>query len=273
MANYAANMTGGAMTGAAAGTSVMPGWGTLAGGVMGLVGGLFQSWAESDDEEAKQEALEEAAKALGTGYDQAEKIFQTFYDTYSPGGNQEDIAQAAQAIRDFDASKYTLSGEDSNGNGIPDVYEFDKNGEWDWDKAKENYINPYAQDIIDKSNRAVQASAAGAALGRSTGAARAISENTVKEYDKLYNEARNMFNQDRTFEYQKQMDSINNAEERLKTLMLGDQWKIGQQQELGNQFLNFQGNKAENEANLATSKANSAAALKSQGYTGNIAGL
>lgn len=277
MANYVGNIGGGAATGAAAGTSIMPGWGTAIGAGAGALMGLFQSWAESSDEEAKREALKRAAEEMNVGYKQAEKIFNAYYDTYAPAGTKEDIQEAANAIRNFDISKYQLSGEDSDGNGIPDIYEFDKEGkwdtsQWDWETAKDKYIDPYYQDIIDKSNRAVQASAAGAALGRSTGAAKAISENTVKEYNGLYKDARDMFNQDRSawntdrsFEYQKQQDSINNAEERLKNLMLGDQWKIGQQQELGNQLLEFEGNRASNQANLATSKAQTMANLRASG--------
>lgn len=265
MANVGANLVGGATSGAAAGTMVMPGWGTAIGAGVGLLSGLFQSWAESDNEEEKKQALQRAANELGVGYNQAKAIFQTYYDTYAPGGTKEDIQQAADAIRTFNVNDYLMSSTDNNGNGIPDVYEFDTEGKWNWENAKDDYLDPYYQDIIDKSNRAVQASAAGAALGRSTGAARAISENTVKEYNGLYKDARDMFNQDRTFEYQKQQDQIQNTENRLRTLMEGKQWQIGQQQELGNQFLNFEGNKAQNQANLEMNKAQNMANLRASG--------
>lgn len=237
-------VTSSTASGAAAGTAVAPGYGTAIGAGLGLLGGLFSAWANSSAEEERMEALRNAANQLNTSYDKVENIFSAFYDTYSPGGSQEDIDAAAQAISDFDPTDY-LYGDDTG-----------KDFKFSYDKSVEDFLNPYYEDVIDKSNRKVTASAAGSALGRGTGAAQAISENTTREYDNLYNTALGHYQTDRSQAYTEFTDYISNMQNRLNSKMQGDQWKIGQQRELGNEFLDWQSKRAENEANLEQAKAN-----------------
>ena len=231
-------------SGAAAGTAVAPGYGTAIGAGLGFLGGLFSSWANSKSEEERMNALKSAANQLNASYDKVGNIFQTFYDTYSPGGSQQDVKDAAQAISDFDPTDYLYGDDEGND------YKFS------YDKSVEDFINPYYDDVIDKSNRKVTASAAGAALGRGTGAAQAISENTTREYDNLYNTALNQYQTDRNQAYTEFTDYIGNMQNRLNSKMQGDQWKIGQKQALGNSFLDWQSKKAENEANLEQARSN-----------------
>lgn len=237
-------VTSSTASGAAAGTAVAPGYGTAIGAGLGFLGGLFSSWANSKSEEERMEALNKAANQLNASYDKVGSIFDTFYSTYSPGGSQADIVAAAQAISDFDPTDY-LYGDDE-GNDF----------KFSYDKSVEDFLNPYYEDVIDKSNRKVTASAAGSALGRGTGAAQAISENTTREYDNLYNTALNQYQTDRGQAYTEFTDYISNMQNRLNSKMQGDQWKIGQQRDLGNEFLDWQSKKVENEANLEQAKAN-----------------
>ena len=237
-------VTSSTASGAAAGTAVAPGYGTAIGAGLGLLGGLFSAWANSKSEEERMEALNNAANQLDTSYDKVGEIFDTFYDTYSPGGSQADIKEAAQAISDFDPTDY-LYGDDEG-----------TDFKFSYDKSVEDFLNPYYEDVIDKSNRKVSASAAGSALGRGTGAAQAISENTTREYDNLYNTALNQYQTDRSQAYTEFIDYIRNMQNRLNSKMQGDQWKIGQRRDLGNEFLDWQSKKAENEANLEQARAN-----------------
>ena len=237
-------VTSSTASGAAAGSAVAPGYGTAIGAGLGFLGGLFSSWANSKSEEERMDALNKAANQLNASYDKVGNIFNTFYDTYSPGGSQADIAAAAKAIGDFDPTDY--------------LYGDDKGTEFNfpYDKTVEDFLNPYYEDVIDKSNRKVSASAAGSALGRGTGAAQAISENTTREYDNLYNTALGHYQTDRSQAYTEFTDYISNMQNRLNSKMQGDQWKIGQQRDLGNEFLDWQSKRAENEANLEQAKAN-----------------
>lgn len=237
-------VTSSTASGAAAGTAVAPGYGTAIGAGLGFLGGLFSAWANSKSEEERMEALRKAANQLNASYDKVGEIFDTFYETYSPGGSQADIDAAARAISDFDPTDY-LYGDDEG-----------TDFKFSYDKSVEDFLNPYYEDVIDKSNRKVSASAAGSALGRGTGAAQAISENTTREYDNLYNTALNQYQTDRSQAYTEFTDYISNMQKRLDSKMQGDQWKIGQQRDLGNEFLDWQSKRAENEANLEQAKAN-----------------
>jgi hypothetical protein len=58
MADLFVSAGGGAASGAAAGTAVMPGWGTAIGAGLGALGGIF-SWMGSQDQAAKMRAQAE----------------------------------------------------------------------------------------------------------------------------------------------------------------------------------------------------------------------
>lgn len=53
---------GGALSGAAAGTAILPGWGTAIGAVVGAIGGIFQSAGAKKQQKLQEEALEEQRK-------------------------------------------------------------------------------------------------------------------------------------------------------------------------------------------------------------------
>lgn len=247
-ANWGSNLISGAGTGAAAGTSVMPGWGTAIGAGLGLVAGIFQSLAEDENEEARQEKLAEIAASTGQSYDRIEKMFEDFYKNYKPGGTQADAEAAAQKIRDWDENVEKRFAE--WGLSSPDDYKFT------YDKSVEDFLNPYMGKVIDASNAKVTASAAGAGLGRSTGAAKAIAQNTAEEYDKLYNTALGQYSTDRSQSYNEWQAYLNQVNKRLDTMLESDKWSIEQQKALGDDFLNWSAQQLENKANLQKDRVN-----------------
>lgn len=269
MSHYASNLIKGAGTGAAAGSAAGP-WGALIGGVGGGLAGLLAAWEEEEDEERKEEILRQAANDLDISYNEIEQLFTEYHDNFNLGKaygfykkdpetgddviDWEKLGASAKAINNFDIDsyfdKYGMSMEDKDGDGKPDAFEFAYN------KEVTDFLNPYYQDVIDKSNQAVTASAAGAAMGRGTGAAQSISENTAREYDKLYNTALNQFNIDRSQAYTEFSDYIKNMNDRLNTAITADQWKIGQQQNLTGQVMDQEASFAEAMAGMAQDKAN-----------------
>lgn len=262
-ANWGANVAGGAGTGAAAGasigTAVMPGYGTAigagVGAVLGIVGGIFQSIAEDDQNERKHEALRELAKRTNTSYDNIKKMYEDFYANYKTGGTQADAIEAASKIRNWD-STFAQRLADS---GLLDDEGNLKN--FDYDKNVEDFLNPYMGNVIDASNAKIQHSAAGAALGRSTGAAKAISENTAKEYDKLYNTALDAYKYDRSQSYNEWSDYAARQQQLLNTMLENDKWGIEQQKALGDQFLDWQAQQVQNYANLEKDRVNTNAQI------------
>lgn len=246
--NWGGNLLSGMGTGAAAGTAAMPGLGTAIGAGVGLVAGIFQSIFEDDNEERKQEALRQLAAQTNTSYDKIASMYNDFYQVNRPGGTQKDVEAAANRIRNWDQT--VLKRFEEAGLSSPDDYKFK------YDKTVEDFLNPYMGNVIDASNQKIQHSAAGAALGRSTGAAKAISENTAREYDKIYNTALDAYNTDRARSYDEWSGYITNMNNRLNTLLNADRWSIEQQKALGDDFLNWQAQQVENKANLEKDRLN-----------------
>jgi len=262
-ANWGANVAGGAGTGAAAGasigTAVMPGYGTAIGAglgaVLGIVGGVFQSIAEDDQNRRKHEALRELAARTNTSYNDIERMYNEFYANYKTGGTQADAIEAAGKIRNWN-STFAQRLADS---GLLDEEGNLKN--FDYDKNVEDFLNPYMGNVIDASNAKIQHSAAGAALGRSTGAAKAISENTAKEYDKIYNTALDAYKYDRSQSYNEWSDYAARQQQLLNTMLENDKWGIEQQKALGDQFLDWQAQQVQNYANLEKDRVNTNAQI------------
>ena len=252
-ATTASNVVGGAGAGAAAGTAIMPGWGTAIGAGVGALVGVFTSIAEMDAEEQRREALAKLAASTNQSYDKLAKKFATFYDQYKNkiGGNENDLNEAAEKIRNFDYSKYDwLQNYDKNKDGVVSADEF----QMDYDKEVSDFLNPYMDEVIDYSNRKVTASAAGAGLGRSTGAAEKIARNTAEQYNDLYNTALSAWENDRDFAYKQWSDYNAAMSNRLNNMMQVDQWQIGQQKQLGEDYMNWQSQALQTQADIERSK-------------------
>lgn len=242
----------GAGTGAEIGTAISPGMGTaiggIVGGAIGIVGGIFQAAAEEEDYERRMEILDQLQQMTDLSYNEIEQAFTEFYKNYEPGGTQQDAIEAAQKIRNFDdtfAKRLEKYGLDD-----PENLKFEYN------KDVTDFLNPYMGNVINASNASVQHSAAGAGLGRSTGAAKAISENTAKEYDKLYNTALSAYNADRSQAYTEFQGYLDNANKQLNMLTSNDQWGITQQKQLGQDYLNWEAQQVENKTDLNKDRIN-----------------
>lgn len=264
--NYGSNAISGAGAGASAGAAFGP-WGAAIGGGLGLVAGLFQSAAEEENAKERKRILDEAAQALDVSYNDIEQSFRNYFDTYndafkrlnSSGGSSYDIrakaaSEAADAIMNY-GDTVTQRLEEA-GLASPEDYKFNYKNADGSDITVEDFLNPYMDDVIDYSNRKVTASAAGAGLGRSTGAAQAISQNTARQYNDLYNTALNAYNTDRSQRYQEWSGYINNMNNRLNMLLNADQFQINQQLGLGKDYGETLASEAETLANMKQNKAN-----------------
>lgn len=245
--NYGSSGISGAGTGASAGAAFGP-WGAAIGGGVGLIAGLFGAAAEEKDKDRRREILDKLSQDLDISYNEIEQAFGDFYRNYQPGGTKQDAIDAASKIRKFDKVF---------GNRL-ETYKLNnpENLKLNYDKTVKDFIDPYMGNVIDASNAKVQHSAAGAGLGRSTGAAKAIAENTAKEYDRLYNTALSQYNTDRSQAYNEFQGYLDNANKLIDNLTRNDQWGIEQQKQLGDEFLNWQAQIAENNAGIAQDRIN-----------------
>lgn len=274
--NYVSQGFSGAATGASAGAAAGP-WGALAGGVVGLVGGLFSAAAEEEAAERRRELLEQAAQELNISYNEIEQAFGEFYKQYDlakaygytdENGNVDlnKLGAVGQKIQNWDAQVNKRMADAGWGYIDPLTGEFVANDvKFDYDKDVSDFMDPYMANVIQSSNKAVQHSAAGAGLGRSTGAAQAIAENTAKEYDQLYNTALNAYNQDRTQAYNEWSKVLDNSNQRLQTLLEADKWGLGQEKELTNDVMSLAGEEAKNMADVNRERAQTNAQIKLAG--------
>ena len=195
-----------------------------------LLGAGIQSYSQSKAAEAERDARESAAKDLlnrgqitDNEYRQIINSIDSYYANRQSIGSAGDINAYRQAIADYNPEDYAA-----------DV------GEFNFDKTKEDYLNPYYSRIIGDTANTIQHSAAGAGLGRGTGAALNIAKGTAEKSDELYRTAMSDYQNDRNFAYQQFTDAIKNNQARLNALRSGQEYKMSLQGNLAQDYVNTQ---------------------------------
>lgn len=222
MANWGSNIIGGAGTGAAVGSAVGP-WGALAGGVLGGLAGVFTSWNEAQDEEDKRKILDQAKKDFDLTQDEVDTLMYEFYtnpDNFL--GTREDVDAYKAAVNSYDPNQF--------------VYDFEK--PFEYDKDVDDFINPYYDKIIDDTTNKIQHSAAGAGIGRGTGAANAIAQGVAQKEDELFNTALQQYNTDRAQTYSEWSGNIDKMQQRLNALKSATDTQLTMKGNLANDYLN-----------------------------------
>lgn len=193
-----------------------------------LLGSAIQSNAQSKAAEAERKARAEAAARLreqgqltSAEYQRIISDINSYYDMRPSVGNQGDINAYRTAIAEYNPEDYAANV-----------------GEFTFDKTKEDYLNPYYSRIIGDTANTIQHSAAGAGLGRGTGAALNIAKGTAEKSDELYRTAMQDYTQDRDFAYQQFTDAIRNNQNRLNAIREGKQYKLGLQGNLAQDYVN-----------------------------------
>lgn len=238
-ANAAGTVLTNAGTGAAAGASVGGPWGAVIGGGVGLLTGVFQAWANEEDERRKQKILEDAAKQLNMSQQNLEALFNQYYKDNQSVGTQQDVEQYQDLVHDYDPNEF--------------VYDF-KDFENDYDVN--DYYAPNKQAIIDKTSDQLQHTAAGAGIGRGTGAANQIATGVAEKNESLYRDALNAMNQDRQFAYQIWNSNIQNQQNRLNQLKNVRDTQISMYGNLANDFQDWNAQKLQQQMQLEQNKAN-----------------
>ena len=187
---------------------------------------IFGSDAQEEELKAKKEAadrLKQMGQITDAEYNALISQIDQYYQNRPTLGNQQDINAYRQALAQYNPEDYAA-----------EVGEFDKTYD------KEDYLNPYYGNIIADTANQIQHTAAGAGLGRGTGAALNIAKGTAEKSDELYRTAMQEMNQDRSFDYQKFQDSIVNQQNRLNALRAASETKIGLTGNLAQDYLGTQ---------------------------------
>lgn len=220
MANYGTGFIQGAGAGAIAGSG-FGGVGAIAGGVLGGIAGLFGAYEQEQDSKKKRKILEQIKQDYNLTQDEVELLMDDYYN--NPNNflsTQEEVDAYREAIANYD----------------PNAFVADVDG-FEYDKDVEDFLNPYAEDIIDDAAKRVQHSAAGAGVGRGTGAAKAIAQGVAQKEDALYNTVLGQYNADRATKYNEWSGNITALQNRLNALKAGTDTQLSM---MGNLASNYQ---------------------------------
>lgn len=168
-------------------------------------------------------ALREQGKITDQEYANLTNQVQEYYQNRGSLGTQDNVNEYKAAIEGYNPEDY--------------VYDFK---DFDYDKTKEDFLNPYYNKIMSDTAGQVQHSAAGAGIGRGTGAALNIAKATTEKSDELYKTALQEYNQDRSQAYREYADAITRNQERLNALREGNQYKMGLEGDLARDYYNTQ---------------------------------
>lgn len=197
--------------------------------------------AERQARLAAAAALREQGKSTQEEYEALMKDINDYYDNRVSLGTKDDVANYRNSITGYNPEDY--------------IYDFDefKNH---YNKTKEDYLNPYYNQIIGDAAMKAQGSAAGAGMGRSTFAAQNIARAVAQKEDELYKTALNEYNTDRSQAYKEYADAIARNQEKLNALREGNQYKMGLQGNLAKDYISGQDAQQSDLMNLRQDKLN-----------------
>ena len=182
--------------------------------------------AAQKEYEARKLALNELRRQgqlTDAEYDSMLQDVQSYYANRGSLGTIEDVNKYKADIEGYNPEDY--------------VYDFD---DFKYDKTKEDFLNPYYSKIIGDTRDQIQHTAAGAGLGRGTGAALNIAKGVAEKEDELYKTAMEEYNRDREFDYKKYADAITNNQNKLNAIRQGLEYKIGLEGDLAHDYYNTQ---------------------------------
>lgn len=195
--------------------------------------------------------LKEQGQLTDAQYNQLIGQINQYYNNRGSLGSQSDVNAYKQAIAGYNPNDYVAADPGFN-----------------YGKTKDDFVNPYYAAIIGDTANAIQHTAAGAGLGRGTGAALNIAQGVASKSDELYRSAMQDFQNDRNFEYQKYSDAIRNNQNRLNALNQATQYKMGLQGDLANDYYNAQDSRMSDIMQAQQDRLNAQA-----GYASAISGL
>lgn len=239
MASYLGSAIQGMGTGAMAGSAAGP-WGSLAGGILGTIAGIFSAADAEEDRKKKQEILEDAAKQFNLDMSEVESLMSEYYSNPDAFlGTQEDVQAYRDAVKSYNPSDYIYGYDADTGEFDESKYNFGNS----YKKTVDDFINPYYDKIIADTTAGVQHSAAGAGLGRGTGAAQAIATAQAQKEDELFKTALQQYNTDRAQSYTEWSGNLQRMQDRLNQLKSANDTKLQMQNNLASDYTNQMQNK------------------------------
>ena len=190
-----------------------------------LIGNQLNSAAQQEAKEQGRAYLSGAQSQANTAYSNIINGINDYYDKKRGSlGTSSDVDAYRQLIAGYSPDDYVYTPEKFEGS------EFDTAGD------RSQYINPYYQQIIDDTAAQVQHSAAGAGIGRGSGAAKAIATEVAQKNNELWKEANQEYKDERNFAYNQYSDYIRNMQNALTQRQNAMNTKLTLQGNLANDY-------------------------------------
>ena len=189
------------------------GWG---GAIGGFVNAAVNAINAAEERDEARRARQERARSVEQGRQMA----------------MHDYDKMEELLRDYDAGRIRLA-DDQMVNDLrsainsyePEVYNFGKFGD-EYNKTVDDFLNPEAEKIANLAGLKTQADLASRGAAKGTGGLAGIGYSRWEAAEKLYNDAQQALQDDRTQAYTEYSDFIKNMQNKLDTLNQGKLKKI-----------------------------------------------
>lgn len=188
-----------------------------------LLGNQLNSAAQQEAKEEGRAYLRGAQSQANSAYSNIINGIGSYYDKRGSLGNASDADAYRQLIAGYSPDEYTY---------MPGKFNAEDYGVG----SRQDYVNPYYQQIIDDTAAQVQHTAAGAGVGRGSGAAQAIATEVAKKNNDLWKEANQEYKDERNFAYDQYSDYIKNMQNALTQRQNAMNTKLTLQGNLANDY-------------------------------------
>lgn len=219
--------------------------GALAGGAIGLAAGLFGEYEAASTESEKREVLKKASLQLNASTNELQSRLNQWYKENQSIGTKEDVDTYGNLVHGYDPNEFVYDYEDFE----DDKYDVN------------DYYAPNRAALIEKTGDAVQARAAGAGIGRGTGAANQIATAVADKNEDLYRDALAAMNQDRQFAYNLWNAKIQQGQNRLSQLKSAKDTQLQLYGGLAEDFQNWNNSKLQSQIDLDQQRMNNQLSL------------
>jgi uncharacterized protein YejL (UPF0352 family) len=188
-----------------------------------LIGNQLNSAAEQEQKQQGRAYIQGAQSSANSAYNRIINGIGDYYKQRGSLGNASDSAAYRQAIEGYnpDSFVYTPGQFNAADYGVG---------------SREDYVNPYYNQIINDTAAQVQHTAAGAGVGRGSGAARAIATEVAQKNNDLWREANQEYKDERNFAYNQYSDYIQNMQNALNARRAATDTKLTMQGNLANDY-------------------------------------
>lgn len=232
-------------------------WGALAQGIGDAVNTGIGIWKHTDDRDRTRRArhrVEKNKEDVDNQYAAMLADLDSFYDQRGSLGNADDVATFKHLAAGYDPNDYVYS-------------DYGKFAD-EYGKTVNDFVNPYYDQIIKATTDQLQHTAAGAGLGRGTGAALNIATGVAQKEDELYKTALDQYNKDRSQAYTEYSDYIKNKQAELDALNKAKVYQMDMYGSLAKDYYDTMDAEQTAKMNLRSDKI-----ATDQGYAATLASL